>query len=178
LLAALLAGCGARETFDAWDTLAFAPIKVAPHLLPEAATPSADVLRGLRHYAAATGVFRDVEGPTTTADETTLVCEPTLVEYAPDAASTLPDRLAGGRARGGAVVEYVFHTVTGTAIAEIDVRSVAREADGWYPDAPPPLGGVDATVEGAGLELYRWLRQQKSNPRAAKRAEPKPADAR
>lgn len=166
-LACLGAGCGPRTTFDRFDKIAFAPLRVGERVDPEVVSATAEVPRALAHYMTAGRMFREARIGTATADATTVIAEPLVTAYVRDADRFPYGIVLGGKARGHAVVEYVFRDAGGKAIWEEEIRSIARDFDGVYTDLPPALGGVDATAEGAGAYLLWWMRRSKSNPREA-----------
>jgi hypothetical protein len=162
--------CGARQTFDEFDRMCFAAIRLGPEVQAtreaQAATITAEIRSSLVHYVRFGGLFKVVEPhcPTTPAD-TSVIVEATVREFTPDEGRMFS--LAGGRARGNALIRYTFRNKGGEMIHFEDIRSFARSGLGSFTDVPEPLGGVDATVEGAGAHLHWWLRRNKSNPGAA-----------
>ena len=98
------------------------------------------------------------------ADVHTIVATPTILEYALDRDRPF-GMVIGGRARGHATILWTFRSVTGTAVWEEQIRSIARDFDGIYTDLPPQRGDIDATAEGTGAYLLWWMRRAKSNPR-------------
>lgn len=167
---AACAGCGPRTTFDRFDSIVLAPPKLDERVPSRHATVTADLERAIPYYVASGGLFRSVRIGTEGVSPTTVHVEVTVLEYMP-ATGRLGDVL-GGRARGGARVRYVFRDHAGALIWEEEIRSVARSGPGAFAGVPPPLGGVDPSVEGAAAALLCWLRRSKTPPEPVETAPP------